>query len=182
MVQEQLRPGRRGRPRYIVVGGDQPSYKMFVELWLQSWRRETRSVLTATLLLHEWIVPFPGFLNAEKQSMYLLCKDMLDGLGLEELAGCAGLSDAHVANIITHFHARNNRAVLFNLACAMIIYLIDSSLLADATMSEAVKMLHVAQDRKRLTEDDMNAGKIVHNMHGLERKSRKDLLFGSLYE
>ncbi|PXF44647.1 hypothetical protein BWQ96_05589 [Gracilariopsis chorda] len=182
MVEEQLRPGSRGRPRYIVLGGDQPSYKMFVELWLQSWRGGTRSASTAKLLLHEWMVPFPGLFHAEKQAMYSLCKEMLDGLGLEELAGCAGLSDAHVANIITHSHARNNRAVLFNRACAMIIHLIENLLLGDATMSEAVRRLHAAQDSKRLTADDMNVGKNVHLMHRPGRNSREDLPFGSLYE
>lgn len=117
--------GRRGSPRFIVVAGDQPSYKMIVELWLASWRerREGRSQLQSRhspsedpslspLPLHEWLIPFPGFFHTEKQSMYSLCKEMLDGIGLSELAECAGLSDAHVNNILKHGHARNNRALL----------------------------------------------------------------------
>ena len=35
---EQLTPGRPGCSRYIVLAGDQPSYKMFSELCLESWR------------------------------------------------------------------------------------------------------------------------------------------------
>ena len=36
LVEEQLMPGRPNRPRYVVLAGDQPSYKMFCELWLDS--------------------------------------------------------------------------------------------------------------------------------------------------
>ena len=44
------------------------------------------------LPLHEWLVPYPGFFHAEKQAIYSLCKEMVDGLGVEELASCSGLS------------------------------------------------------------------------------------------
>ena len=33
--------------------------------------------------MHEWLIPFPGFFHAEKQAMYSVCKEMLDGLGLD---------------------------------------------------------------------------------------------------
>lgn len=35
-------PGKTGCPRFVVVGGDQPSYKMTAEIWFSSWR-ESRS-------------------------------------------------------------------------------------------------------------------------------------------
>lgn len=163
MISTQLRPGDPGRPRYIVIGGDQPSYKMFVELWLESWRKSkyrrdsTQSVVTEPVFdgpeLHEWLIPFPGFFHAEKQAMYSLCKEMLDGLGLEELAGCAGLSNSHVANFMKHSHARNNRAVLFNLACSMIVHLTDLTLLEDATLCADVEKMHRMATEKHVSQD-----------------------------
>lgn len=152
LVKEQIRPGHPGRPRYVVLAGDQPSYKMFCNLWLDSWRESRQggegvggaahTSSNCNLPLHEWFIPFSGFFHAEKQIMYSLSKEMLDGLGLEELAACAGLSPSHVSNILTHSHARNNRAVLFNLACAIIIRLIDMAVAEDASVREKVINLH----------------------------------------
>ena len=75
--------------------------------------------------IHEWLIPFPGFFHIEKQSLYPLCKEMLDGLGLQELARCCGLSDSQVENILQHSHARNNRAVVFSICAALIIHASD---------------------------------------------------------
>lgn len=128
LIQSLLTPGRPGCPRFVVVAGDQLSYKMIVEMWLSSWREsqngdfENRAGGTYTLPLHEWLVPFPGFFHAEKQAMYSLCKEMLDGLGLSEFAECVGLSSEHTKNILKHSHSRNNRAFLFSLTCAIIIH------------------------------------------------------------
>lgn len=117
---------------------------MFVKLWLESWRqfksRTARSAqgtngeIPEELPLHEWLIPFPGFFHAEKQALYAICKEMLDGLSLEELAKCAGLSSSIVDKILKLSHARNNRAVLFNLACAMIIHLIEVILLDEGSL------------------------------------------------
>lgn len=41
------------------------------------------------------------------------------------MGSCAGLSEAQVTNFLSHSHAKNNRAVLLNMACAMIINLTD---------------------------------------------------------
>ena len=67
----------------------------------------------------------PRVLSRKKQAMHAICTEMLDGIGLEEAGGCASLSKSHVENILSHSHARNNRAVLFNLACAMNVHLTD---------------------------------------------------------
>lgn len=40
LIQEYVKTGAPGRPRYVVVGGDQPSYKYFVEMWMESWRKK----------------------------------------------------------------------------------------------------------------------------------------------
>ena len=39
LIEDQLKPGRVNSPRYFVLGGDQSSYKMFVEVWLESLRK-----------------------------------------------------------------------------------------------------------------------------------------------
>ena len=89
--------------------------------------------------LHEWMVPLPGFFHTEKQAMYSLCKEMLDGLGLEELASCAGLSKSQVANIVSQSNAHNIRAVLFNLACSMVIHITGMLALEDEDASRQVE-------------------------------------------
>ena len=131
MIQKLLRPGERGCPRFVAVAGDQPSYKMIVEMWLESWRASKNALSIRTrksnnsLFLHEWLVPFPGFFHAEKQAMYSICKELLHGVGLHELADCSGLSDAQVRNVLKHSHARDNQAFLFSLTCALVIHTID---------------------------------------------------------
>lgn len=85
--------------------------------------------------------------------MYSLCKEMLDGFGLEELAKCAGLSPTMAENILKHSHARNNLAVLFNLACAVIIHLIDITLQEDSSLSSEVARLHKRRSEKKVSAD-----------------------------
>ncbi|PXF48450.1 hypothetical protein BWQ96_01619 [Gracilariopsis chorda] len=163
MVEEQIRPGEPGRPRYVVFGGDQPSHRMFCKLWAESLSaHRTRTVQGGQdagadkgtkCPLHEWMIPFPGFFHAEKQAMYALCKEMLDGLGIEELARCAGFSPSILENILKHAHARNNRPVLLNLACAMIIHLVDITLLEDASLSSEVANLHKTRSEKKVSSD-----------------------------
>ena len=63
--------------------------------------------------------------HVEKQFLYPICREMLYGLGLKEMARKAGLSPGQVDNILKHGHARNNRAVLFNICAAMLIHLTD---------------------------------------------------------
>lgn len=67
---------------------------MFTELWIESRQlhkiyssssSETGTAIGEGYHLHNWLFPFSGFLHAEKQAMYSLCKEMLDGLGLEEM-------------------------------------------------------------------------------------------------
>ena len=165
LTEDQLKPGRVNSPRYVVLGGDPPSYKMFLELWLESCpksgnspslRGEVSSSSTFSgtePCLHEWLVPFTGFFHAEKQAMYAHCKEMLDGLGLEEIARCAGLSKSQVSNIISHSHARNNRAVLFNLSCAMVFHVTDMLLLKDSLMAQVLSDMHSVASEKRLSAD-----------------------------
>lgn len=43
LVEEFVKPGTDGSPRYVVISGDQPSYKFFVEIWLESWRKARAS-------------------------------------------------------------------------------------------------------------------------------------------
>ena len=74
--------------------------------------------------------------------MYDLCKEMLDGLGLKEIDGCAVLSRSQVSNIISHSHGRNNRAVLFNLSCAMVVHVTDMLLLEDSRLAQVVSDMH----------------------------------------
>ncbi|PXF47487.1 hypothetical protein BWQ96_02818 [Gracilariopsis chorda] len=38
LVKSTIRPCTTGRPRFVVVSGDQHLYKMLVKLWLESWR------------------------------------------------------------------------------------------------------------------------------------------------
>ena len=153
LVEEPLIPRRPYCPRYVVLAGDQPSYKMFCELWLESWRiyRKNGGDVGSDrqiIGLHEWMVPLTGFFHTEKQAMYSLCKEMLDGLGLEELASCAGLSKSQVAIIMSRSHAQKNRAVLFNLAFSMVIHITDMLALEDENVSRQVEKMHTNASRK----------------------------------
>ena len=158
LLEEQLKPGRPNCPRYVVLARDELSYKLFCEVWLESWRinRKNSGGVGSdrqNIGLHEWMVPLPSFFHAEKQAMYSLCKEMLDGLGLEELASCAVLSKSQVTNIMGHSHARNNRAVLFNLACSMVIHITDMMALEDEDISRQVENMHTNASRENVTVD-----------------------------
>ena len=129
LLKQFLRPGEEGTPRHIIVSGDQPTYKMIVKIWRESYsegqRNSGSNAEYGELKVHEWLIPFPGFFHVEKQSLYPLCKEMLHGLGLTELAECAGLSLSQVQNILKHSHARNNRSLLFSICGALIIHTSD---------------------------------------------------------
>lgn len=167
LLEDQIRPGEAGRPRYVVLGGDQPSFKMYGDLWLDSWRKSDNSTNESQpvgasneqrapsrkLKIHEWLVPIPGFFHAEKQAMYSLYKEMLDGVGLQELASCAGLSQSIVSKILKHSHARNNRAVLFNLCCAMILHVIDIVTAEDSVIEKHLKELHAQAKAKPVSSE-----------------------------
>ena len=143
LIHDKANPGSEGRPRYVVVSGDQPSYEYLVEIWLESWRKpKHESSRFGEHALHEWLIPFRESLHAERQTMYSVYKEMLDGLGLDQLAEFAGLSESQVKMFLSHAHARNNRAVLFDLTCAMIIHLAYMAVAEDATVAIAVKRLH----------------------------------------
>lgn len=86
--------------------------------------------------------------------MYSLCKEMLDGVGLLEIAACAGLSNSLVSGILKHSHARNNRAVLFNLACAIIVHLSDIVVLEEREIATLVTRLHEISGSKRVSSAD----------------------------
>ena len=73
---------------------------------------------------------------------------MLDGLGLQELARCCGLSDSQVENIIQHSHARNNRAVVFSICAAVIIHA------SDIIVSEYPDLLDDIERVKRRGSDE----------------------------
>lgn len=57
--------------------------------------------------------------------MHPLCTESLDGLGLQELASCIGLSDSQLENLRTLGNARHNRDMARPLAAALIFRLID---------------------------------------------------------
>lgn len=128
-----------------------------MEIWLQSWRDHRRrtgprvnDVATKMgLLVHEWMIPFPGFFHCENQAIYSVSKEMMKGLCLEELGACAGLSNALVANILHHSHAGNNRAVLFNFACSFIIHVFDRIFEKHCTICEAVSKAHILYIQKK---------------------------------
>jgi hypothetical protein len=120
LIQSILRPGEVGQPCFVVVAGDQPTFKVLFDLWRDS-RDEERGGLandgqqfpsicgavaansnfnTENVALHKWLVPFPGFFHVEKQALYPIAKELLDGLGLQELAAHCGLPSANVANVL----------------------------------------------------------------------------------
>ena len=102
---------------------------MLLTIWRNSLR-ESRGRISgdessSRTRVHEWLKPFPGFFHVENQSLYPVCKEMLDFLGLQELAECSGLSRSQVVNILKHVHARNNHSLHFNVCAALIIYTTD---------------------------------------------------------
>ena len=116
--------------------------------------------------------------------MYSLCKKMLDGLGPGELASCAGLSKSQVVNIVSHSYARNNRAVLFNLAssqirasCSMIIHITDMLVLEDEYVAKQVSIMHSSSSRKNVTADSDVIG--VKDCRPVSNISRDPNLFPS---
>ncbi|PXF47001.1 hypothetical protein BWQ96_03191 [Gracilariopsis chorda] len=129
LIKDLLQLGEDGSLKYVVVSGDQPTYRMLVKIWRQSFLESKRDTAenspTNEVKVHEWLIPFPGFFHVEKQSLYPLCKEMLHGLGLTELSGCCGLSKSQVDNILKHSHARNNRAVVFSICAALVIHTVD---------------------------------------------------------
>lgn len=127
--------------------------------------------------LHEWLIPFPGFFHAKKRAIYSLCKEMLDGLGLQELAACSGLSPSHVDKFLKHSQARNNRSVLFNLASAMIIHLIDLLLVEDGELSAKVASLHRAHCQKHVSIDADTVG-ISSNIIQPQQQRLKSSFYG----
>lgn len=130
MLEGLLKSGRRGGPTHVIVTGDQPTYRMLVRIWRKSFLEHGRSNSTSNQMdkgtfIYEWLIPFPGFFHIEKQSLYPLCKEILHGLGLKELAEVSGLSASQLNNISHYSHARNNRAVLFNICAALLLHVID---------------------------------------------------------
>lgn len=76
---------------------------------------------------------------------------MLDGLGLENISGCAGLSKFQVYSIISQSHARNNRAVLFNPSCAMVVHVTYMLPLEDSQLAQVVSDMHSVASEKGLS-------------------------------
>ena len=95
LLKHLLSPMKTGCPRYVVVSGDQPTHRMNVKIWrncyLQSVRGSLSESMDEDLRVHKSVITFPGLFHIEKQSLYPLCKEMLHGIGLEELAACSGL-------------------------------------------------------------------------------------------
>jgi hypothetical protein len=130
--------GTPGHPALVIVVGDQPTYKILAEYWLSSRIASQNSSPSqgGVSPLHKWLVPFPGFFRWEKQANYAVAKGFLDGMGLQEMAACCGLSAANVRNILSHSHARNNRGMLCNIACAMVLRVIDVCLAESPTLQD----------------------------------------------
>lgn len=105
--------------------------------------------MRAKPLLHELLIPFHELFQAEREKLYSICKEILDGLGLVVLARCNRISDPQVDNTLSYYHARSSRTVLFNISCAMIIQLKDMVVTGDATAAEAVKRCRTQVLRKR---------------------------------
>lgn len=169
-----LRPGTTGCPRFVILSGDQHSYKMIVEIWLESWRERGNSNRCANTStgsqtpLHEWLVPFPGFFHAEKQALYSLCKELLHGIGLQELAQCSGLSNTQIRKVLTHSHARDNRAFLFSLTCALVIHSIDIACQESPEVESALRRFRsfVPTDKAVVTEAGAPVSNIEANDEG----------------
>ena len=64
-----------------------------------------------------------------------------------------GLSKSQVSNILTHSHARNNRAVLFNFACAMIIHITDMLIIENSELAGQVSDMHRRASEKQVSVD-----------------------------
>ena len=142
LLAQLLSPGNPGCPRHVIVSGDQPTYGMIVKIWRTSYleaRKRNDDTNVDNLRIHEWLVPFPGFFHIEKQSLYPLCKEILHGLGLEEMARCYGLSKSQIENILHHSHARNNRAVIFSICAALIIHTTDIVLTENPELKDNIE-------------------------------------------
>lgn len=85
LIANHLTPGKPNSTRFVVVGGDQPSYKTFYEMWLASWRdakKGTSRCNDRSPALHEWLIPFPGFFHVESRPCMLSVNRCLMALGL----------------------------------------------------------------------------------------------------
>lgn len=85
--------------------------------------------------------------------MHSIGEEMMDGLGIQELASCVGLSESQVEKVLSHSHERNNGGVLFNLACPMKIHLIYMTAIEEPIVAEAVKSLHESSMQRAIVPD-----------------------------
>lgn len=152
LINASLKPGRLRSPRYVIVCGDQPTYRMLVKIWIQSYKenydknRVRVSAQPEQIRIHEWLVALSGLFHVEKQSLFSLCKEMLHGMGLKELASCSGLSDSQIDNILKHAHARNNRGLLFSICAAMLIHTSDLLLSESPGVPDSIKNIYRCQN------------------------------------
>lgn len=115
-----------GCPHYVIASSDQPTYRMIVKIWRNSYllwvRRSPSESMAEDLRMHKWVIPFPRLFHIEKRSIFPMWKEMFHGIAMEELAACSGLWSSQSDNILKHSQARNNRAVLFITCAVMILY------------------------------------------------------------
>ncbi|PXF42589.1 hypothetical protein BWQ96_07684 [Gracilariopsis chorda] len=147
-IRDLVRPGEDGSPRYVVISGDQPTYRMMFNIWRRSYGEHVQAPdpRNASIRLHEWMVPFPGFFHVEKQCLYPLCREMLYGLGLNEMALKAGLTNSQAEKILKHSDARNNRSVLFNICAAMIMHTSEIVLADCSDVFDAIRDVEGTDD------------------------------------
>ena len=78
-IEALLTPRKEGSTKFVQLGSDQPSYKMFCDVWLASWGKsngyEGFVQINETTMpsLHEWMIPVPGWFHGVKQLMHTLC-------------------------------------------------------------------------------------------------------------
>lgn len=154
----------------MVVGGHQPSYKRFVDVWMKSSRRGNgaRAVGSNSTLyedfnrMDEWLIPFPRFSMQKSKPCILYaerCWMVSDWMRL--LHVLASLSFRSQKNLLTHSHSRNNHAVLFNLACAMIIHITHMLPIENSGLAQHVSDMQKRELEKQLSVDGNCAGYVI---------------------
>lgn len=116
-IKLQYRPGEPGRCTHVAVIGDQPVFKILLELWHEDLR--------AGGGLSTWMAPMPGGFHIDKQGIVSCVKYALAGAGLEELLAASGLSRCHQANFHQLTHYRKNSRTMRAVATATAIRLGD---------------------------------------------------------
>lgn len=131
-VKDNYRPGESGRPRHVVVEGDQFTFQYIHDAWLRSCRRRDSGGLWT------WLIPLPGGFHIDKTGLQGVVRAAMSGFGLEQLVAVSGLSQGHVAGWAKQSNWRRVRRVLHQSTSALSLELIDSLIEADPTCGTAL--------------------------------------------